>query len=806
MLRASLAVLTICASISAQSPSIKVDLNGDPIPERAISRIGSARFRHPGPLQAVACSPDGKLVAAASASPSVVRIWDRANGKLLDQWRFPEQSPPEQLLFSPDSSCLLAGRFSERAKPWSIWDVARRTGTDVGPEGERSIPFHSLAPDGRHAVLVSGERILCWDLVTDKQTAAFKRPDRQIVDCAIVGDEGWVAISHDGTSYVATRLKDDKQLWSIDGDWDGVLPNQLTCFSPDGKRLALNERGGSIKLLEGASGKELAKIKESDVGGVTSMRLSPDGGTLAVSWRTKNVRVYDLPTGRRRVEVATVSGNPLSMAFSADSRSLTAVDPDGAQTVLFFDTARGNLISFYAGHTSPIVKVAMSADGTKIATAGTSGTEPLLGVWDATSGKQVWASSEARVSDVMFSPDGKILATPIRLKSHPVRLWEAETGRMLFDFDSGNNPGGSLSFTRDGRLVGAIDRRVQMWDVRERKTIGETIHVPRGIDRVVVSPDGLRAIVATPEAFACEFGTKQTKGPVIPFGKYLTGFALSPDGRLLASADGGKSVRLWEVLTWFEAMTIEFRDTVHSVAFSPVGHTLAITTDAGTVIYHLPTKTIRATLHSGPSPDTLVAFSADGRRLVTAGNRESTATVWDVTEFLPPPPPKKSTDFDGEASWTDLLSSDPKVGYSAVWRMTTKPDEAVPFIASELSRAMPDSKRIAKLIADLDSSRYAVREQAMRELLSAGEKAVGALREARQGKVSAEQLKRIEDLLKKLDGPTVPPARLRASRAIAVLELIANSQSRRVLEDLARGPDNALLTQEAKAAIERWRR
>ena len=804
MLRTSFAVLTtlaVAANLFAQS---KTDLNGDPLPDRAIARIGSARFRHPGPLQAVAISPDGKLIAAASASPSLVRIWNRADGKLLDQWRFPEQSPPEQLLFSPDSTRLLAGRFSERAKPWSVWVVARRTGADVGPEGERSIPFHSLAPDGRHATLVSGEQILCWDLITDKQVGSFKRPDRQIVDCAIVGDAGWVALSHNGTHYVATRLKDDKQLWSIEGDWDGVLPNQLSCFSPDGKRLALHTSRGCIKSLDGVSGKELSQVK-TDTGGVIAMRLSPDGSALAVSWRSTGVRVYELAKGERRTQLAATSGNPVSMAFSADSRTLATVDPDGAKTILFFDAARGTPVDSYVGHTSPIVKVAMSPDGTKVATAGDSGTEPLLGVWDATNGKQLWVANEARVSDLAFSPDSELLATPIRLKGHPVRLWEAKSGRTVFDFNSGENPGGTLAFTRNGHLVGAIDRRVQLWDVRERKTIGETIHVPRGIDRIAVSPDGKQAIVGTPEAFSCEFGTRQSKGPVIPFGKYLTGFSLSPDGRLLATADGGKSVRLWEVLTWFEAMTIELRDTVHAVAYSPVGHTLAIATDGGTILYHLPTKAIRATLQPGPFPDTLVAFSADGRRLVTAGNHESTATVWDVSVFRSPPENKKTARIDLDDCWNDLASADPKFGYSAAWKLVVSADEAIPHIAAALTKSVPAAKVISQLIADLDSRRYAIREKATRELMAAGDKAVGALREARKGKVSAEQLERIDELLKKLDGPTLPPTRLRTSRAIAVLELIANDKAKAVLEELARGPENALLTQEAKSALARWK-
>jgi WD40 repeat protein len=188
------------------------------------------------------------------------------------------------------------------------------------------------------------------------------------------------------------------------------------------------------------------------------------------------------------------------LAFSADSQSIAAVDPDGAQTVLFFDAARGGLIDFFAGHSSPIFKVAISPDGTKIATAGASGTEPLIGMWEAGSGKQIWASSVARVSELAFSPDSELLATPIRLKGHPVRLWDAKSGRAVFDFISVESPGGTLAFTRDGRLGGVVAGTDV--DVREQ-TIGETIQVPRGIDRVVVSPDGQQAVSRRRRLLVC---------------------------------------------------------------------------------------------------------------------------------------------------------------------------------------------------------------------------------------------------------------------------------------------------------------
>jgi hypothetical protein len=152
-----------------------------------------------------------------------------------------------------------------------------------------------------------------------------------------------------------------------------------------------------------------------------------------------------------------------------------------------------------------------------------------------------------------------------------------------------------------------------------------------------------------------------------------------------------------------------------------------------------------------------------------------------------------------------LAATDPTTGYDAVWKLAATPDEAVPFLTRELLVPLPEPARITRLIADLDSPRYAVREKANRELEAIGIMVIDGLREARKGKVSAEQAERIDALLARIDSPKPAPDRLRASRAVAVLEMIGTPTARDGLRQVAAGPAPAPRTKEAKAALERMK-
>jgi hypothetical protein len=99
------------------------------------------------------------------------------------------------------------------------------------------------------------------------------------------------------------------------------------------------------------------------------------------------------------------------------------------------------------------------------------------------------------------------------------------------------------------------------------------------------------------------------------------GAALSPDGRYLATtATGpGESVRIWEVPSGRQVLSLKAEDTPFALAFSPDGHYFA----TGARLWELPEGREVLSRKVSGSP----AFSPDGRLLARAG---SPPRVWEL--------------------------------------------------------------------------------------------------------------------------------------------------------------------------------
>jgi hypothetical protein len=158
-----------------------------------------------------------------------------------------------------------------------------------------------------------------------------------------------------------------------------------------------------------------------------------------------------------------------------------------------------------------------------------------------------------------------------------------------------------------------------------------------------------------------------------------------------------------------------------------------------------------------------------------------------------------------ERYWVALAGADPEEAADAIGYLASAPaanQRTVPFLRKAVKAALPpDAERLRRLIADLDSDRFDVREKAQGELERIGEDAVPALRKALDSKPSAEARRRMKSILERPRTPS--PETVQAIRAVEVLEKIGTPDARQLLESLAEGAPEAGLTREARAALER---
>ena len=114
-----------------------------------------------------------------------------------------------------------------------------------------------------------------------------------------------------------------------------------------------------------------------------------------------------------------------------------------------------------------------------------------------------------------------------------------------------------------------------------------------------------------------------------------------------------------------------------------------------------------------------------------------------------------------------------------------------------------DPKRIQRLLADLDSEAFAVRKAASEALLGLDEQAIPYLEETLKSAESAEVRVQVKKILEQKRAAEITVEQIRQIRAVMVLELIADGESKNLLKRWAGGPVGALLTVEASAALKR---
>jgi WD40 repeat protein/DNA-binding SARP family transcriptional activator len=532
-----------------------------------------------GDIINIIVTPDGSrlLTVEMNGAESSVRLWDaasgRATGTLLPPFAY------SAVTVAP-SGAYVATADGAQIHLWNGVDASVLGEVSVRIAATDTIRALQFTVDAGllMAKTVNGE-ILFLDTTSLQERSRFSIPD---------GAEA-TTLSPDASLLAVTQDVGEERgvnLWRTDtGELTGVRLGGHTAnitsvtFTTDGKRAVTTSFDGTARLWDTQSGELLFGPLNDHAGRVLSSALSPDERTLATGGADHHIYLYDL-VSRRMIGSALIGHNNWVRSLRFTHRGDMLYSGTIAGGLVQWNLARRRLLE---GHTGRVRAVALSTDGSTLATA--SFDRRVL-LWDAEQGRQIaefLSPFENSLLQVAFSPDGRYVAAGDG--GGRAMLWERESGELRHIWkDEDGSVAIALAFSPDSRTlaVGHFSGDVPLWDVVTGALVSAHTRTHAGWAlSLVFSPDGSMLATGGQEGRIKLWDVDPSRlaadRPLTAIGEALEGHTYwvtsllwSNDGKTLISGSADNTVRFWDVQKQQPAAApIKFETQIWGVQFYP---------------------------------------------------------------------------------------------------------------------------------------------------------------------------------------------------------------------------------------------